>query len=363
MLCDIKGVTVVFSSMKKLVSVSIVVVLLCCAWFAGCKKDSIDPGTWQPVTFTVPKGWPQPVYNFDGNPLSYDGFTLGRKLFYDVRLSRDNTISCGSCHQQFASFAHAGHDISHGINGLLGARNSPGLANVAWLPSFFWDGGVNHIESQPINPIQNPVEMDMTITEVVDRVNADADYRQRFKKVFGSEAANSQRIFRAMAQFMGAMVSANSKYDKYTNNPAAGYFDQHELHGLELFRQNCATCHKEPLFSDFSFRNNGLEPNVAVNDSGRAHITNNPADRYKFKVPSLRNVALSKPYMHDGRIATLDAAVEHYRTGVYASATTDPIVEGGIKMSDNDKKDLVSFLETLTDSTFVNNKLFAEPAK
>jgi cytochrome c peroxidase len=346
--------------MKKVVSVSVVLVLLCCAWLVGCKKDTIDPGAWQPVAFEVPKGWPQPAYNFNNNPLTYDGFVLGRKLFYDVRLSRDNTISCGSCHQQFASFAHAGHDVSHGIHDLLGTRNSPGLANTAWVTSFFWDGGVNHIENQPINPLQNPVEMDLTIGEAVDRLNADADYKSRFKKVFGDETVNSQRVFKALAQFMGAMVSSNSRYDKYINNPGAGYLAENELHGLELFRQHCATCHTEPLFSDFSFRNNGLQPSV-VNDSGRAHITGDPADLYKFKMPSLRNVALSKPYMHDGRIGTLAEVVEHYRTGIYPSATTDPILAGGIKMSDKDKKDLVSFLETLTDSTFVNNKLFAEP--
>jgi cytochrome c peroxidase len=347
--------------MKKTLSVVVPIVLISCVWIAGCKKETIDPATYDPVSFTVPAGWPQPVYTFTNNPLTSDGFVLGRKLFYDVRLSRDNTISCGTCHQQFASFANLDHDISHGVFGLLGTRNSPGLANVAWLPSFFWDGGVNNIENQPINPIENHVEMDMTMPEVIHRVAQDAKYRESFQKVFGDETVNSQRIFRAMAQFMGAMVSADSKYDKVTRNQAGYSFTEGEQRGLTLFRQKCATCHAEPLFSDFSFRNNGLIPKALVNDSGRAHITGDANDLYKFKVPSLRNVVVTRPYMHDGRIATLEGAIEHYRTGVYPSATTDPVLGTGISMSDDEMKDIILFLGTLTDSTFLNNKLFAEP--
>ena len=346
--------------MRKFVPVSFFSVVLICAWFSACKKESIDPGEWQPVSFSVPVGWPQPFYTFKDNPLTFDGFALGRKLFYDVRLSRDSTISCGTCHQQFASFAQAGHNVSHGVDDLLGTRNSPGLANMAWATSFFWDGGVNHLENQPINPIQNPVEMDLKIGDVVTRVAADADYKARFRKAFGDETVNSQRIFRAMAQFMGAMVSADSRYDKYVANPEGGYLAEAEIRGLQVFRQHCSSCHKEPLFSDFSFRNNGLAP-TNVNDSGRAHITLGPQDMYKFKVPSLRNVAVSAPYMHDGRIHSLEDCVEHYRSGVHASSTTDPLVAGGINLTDGEKNDVVSFLKTLTDSTFIHNKLFAEP--
>lgn len=349
--------------MRKLIAISALALSMTCVWIAGCKKDTIDPGTWQLVSFAVPKGWPEPAYTFADNKLTYDGFVLGRKLFYDVRLSRDNTISCGSCHQQFASFANLGHNVSHGVDSKVGTRNSPGLANMAWHTSFFWDGGVNHLEMQPINPIQNPVEMDLPMADVVTRVKAATDYKEPFIKAFGDEMVNSQRIFKALAQFMGAMVSANSKYDKYSRNEAGGTLDDHEMRGLTLVRQHCITCHKEPLFSDFSFRNNGLQPLIGVNDSGRARITHETADLYKFKIPSLRNIALSAPYMHDGRLKTLEEVVEHYRTGVYASPTTDAAVAGGISMTDDDKKDIVSFLKTLTDSTFINNKLFAEPTE
>lgn len=349
--------------MKKVFTTTIAIALLSVVWLAGCKKNTIDPATWQPVSFAVPPGWPQPFYTFENNPLTSEGFMLGRKLFYDVRLSRDNTISCGSCHQQFASFANLGHDVSHGINGLVGNRNSPGLGNMAWHTSFFWDGGVNHLESQPINPIQNHVEMDMTIPEVISRVSMDADYLARFRKAFGDETVNSQRIFRAMAQFMAAMVSSNSRYDKYVRNEPGGTLTQQELNGLKLFRQHCANCHTEPLFSDFSFRNNGLPPRPSINDSGRAHITQNPSDLYKFKVPALRDVAVTAPYMHDGRLSTLSAVLDHYHTGVLASPTTDPLVSGGINLTAENKKDIISFLETLTDSTFIKNPLFAEPSK
>jgi cytochrome c peroxidase len=347
--------------MKKTLIAAVIALFFSSIWIVSCKKDTIDPSTWEPVSFSVPYGWPQPVYTFTNNPLTSDGFTLGRKLFYDVRLSRDNTISCGSCHQQFAAFAHLDHDVSHGIYGLLGTRNSPGMFNLAWHPSFFWDGGVNHLESQPINPLQSHVEMDMTLPEVVARVAADNDYRARFKKAFGDETVNTQRIFRAMSLFMAAMVSDNSRYDKHEKNLPGGTFSDAEERGLKLFRQHCATCHKEPLFSDFSFRNNGLVPKSSVNDSGRAHITRSVDDLYKFKVPSLRNVALTRPYMHDGRFMSLESSVEHYRTGIIHSATTDPKLSSNVNISDQEKSDIVSFLHTLTDSTFITNKLFAEP--
>jgi cytochrome c peroxidase len=346
--------------MKKKILAALVVFISVAVWIAGCKKNTIDPGKWQPISFNVPKGWPEPAYKFENNPLTYDGFVLGRKLFYDVRLSVDSTVSCGTCHQQFAGFAQLGHDLSHGVKDLLGTRNSPGLANMAWHTSFFWDGGVNHLENQPISPIENPVEMALPFAEAVDRVRKAEDYRSYFKNAFGDETINSQRMLRAMAQFMGAMVSADSKYDKYVRAEAGGTLTQSELNGLTIFRQHCATCHKEPLMSDFSFRNNGLRPS-AVNDSGRAHITKDAADLYKFKVPSLRNVALTAPYMHDGKVRTLEDAVEHYRSRIHPSETLDPLLSAGIALTDNEKHDVVNFLKTLTDSTFIRNPLFAEP--
>ena len=351
--------------MKKIVLILLTAGITAAASLTACKPDaSAPPGPDSSalISFTVPQGWPQPVYNFQGNPLTQSGFELGRKLFYDVRLSRDNTISCGSCHQQFAAFAHLDHSISHGIDGLFGTRNSPALYNLAWHPAYFWDGGTAHLEDQPITPIENPVEMDEKITDVVAELGNAADYKEPFTKAFGDAAVTPPRIFKALAQFMGSMVSAGSKYDKYIRGENGGSLTAEEQNGLTLFRQKCASCHKEPLFTDFSYRNNGLFVDASLQDSGRAHITHLPDDLHRFKVPSLRNVALSRPYMHDGRFNTLDAVVEHYRTGVIGSPTLDTALSGGISMTDNEKSDIIAFLKTLTDDAFVKDKRFSENA-
>ena len=328
--------------------------------FQGCRKDP-DTGRLpaDAISFTVPAGWPQPVYTFLNNPLSTDGFELGRRIFYDTRLSRDNTISCASCHQQFAAFANINHIVSHGVDSKIGTRNSPGLFNLAWQPAFFWDGGVNHIESQPINPIENLVEMDLKIDSVVARLGADADYKARFGKVFGDEAVSSQRIFKALAQFMGAMVSSNAKWDKVQRGETS--FTATENAGQLVYVQHCATCHQAPLFSDFSYRNNGLKPIPGADDSGRMHITHNIADLHKFKVPSLRNLQYSPPYTHDGRFATIDEVLDHYDHGIQPSASLDPALQNGIQLTSQERSDLKAFLATLNDETFVKDKRFAQP--
>ena len=351
--------------MKKLIIAILIAAFVAAITVTGCRPDSsldaIVPDSSGIITFRVPQGWPMPVYTFLNNDLSQSGFELGRKLFYDVRLSRDNTISCGSCHAQFAAFSHLDHSLSHGIDGLFGTRNTPSLGNLAWKPAFFWDGGVNNLESQPQNPIENHVEMDISLPDVVRKLNGLDEYKPLFKIAYGQETVNSQALFRALSQFMAALVSANSRYDKHKRGEAGGELTAQELHGLELFRAKCATCHKEPLFTDYSYRNNGLSVDPGLNDSGRAHITGLPEDRNKFMVPSLRNVDLTRPYMHDGRFNTLDAVVEHYRTGITASATLDPMLSSGISMSDDDKADIVMFLKTLSDKTFITDKRFREP--
>lgn len=349
--------------MKKILLILLIAGLAAGSIVTGCRTDpaaSPGPDSSLLISFAVPQGWPQPLYQFQGNTLTQDGFELGRKLFYDPRLSRDNTISCGSCHQQFAAFAHLDHSLSHGIDGLFGTRNSPALYNLAWHPAFFWDGNVSRLEDQPVHPIENPVEMDEKMGDVLQELHGDADYKTAFRKVFGDETMTAQGVFKALSQFMGAMVSANSRYDKYIRGENGGSLTTQEMNGLTLFRQKCAACHTEPLFTDFSYRNNGLVPDVVLQDSGRALFTHSPDDKYKFKVPSLRNVELSRPYMHDGRFNTLDAAVEHYRTDIFVSLTLDPILSDGIVMTDGEKSDIVSFLKTLTDTTFTKDKRFSE---
>lgn len=331
----------------------------------GCKKDTIDGtatiDTSGLISFSVPTGWPQPVYTFQNNPLTQQGFELGRKLFYDVRLSRDNTVSCASCHTQFSAFSHLDHSVSHGINGTLGIRNAQGLFNLAWKPNFFWDGNVINLEDQPVNPIENPVEMDEKMQDVVTELGTDTDYKQAFKAAFGDEAINSNRIFKALTQFMATLVSANSKYDKHIRGEQGGEMTQQEQNGLTLFRAKCAGCHKEPLFTDNSFRNNGLFVDLNINDTGRATVTALAGDRYKFMVPSLRNVEYTRPYMHDGSLTSLDAVLEHYRTGIIASPTLDSVLTTGISMTDGEKTDIIAFLKTLSDNAFTKDKIFSEP--
>jgi len=350
---------------KKITGSTAFVFALILMW--ACKVDPPIPKHLEgppvySISFNVPQGWPQPVYNFQTNPLTEEGFRLGRKLFYDPRLSRDNTISCGSCHQDFAGFAHSAHALSHGIDGLFGTRNAPGLFNLNWHPAFMWDGGVNHIEVQPLAPITNTVEMDESVTNVISKLSADAEYKQMFQDAFGDNAINSQRIFKAIAQFQGMLVSSNSKYDKYIRGEAGGTLSASEQNGLALFNQKkCSSCHVPPLFTDFSYRNNGLSYNTSLNDSGRAHITGLTTDRNKFKVPSLRNVTVTSPYMHDGRFGSLYQCLNHYNTGIIQTQNLDTLLINKIPMTNQEMQDIIDFLGTLRDYDFLNDPRFKNP--
>lgn len=336
----------------------------------SCKKDTtngepappVDPALAD-IEFKVPQGWPLPVYNYSSNPLTKEGFRLGRKLFFDPLLSRDSSVSCGSCHQPFAAFSQLDHKVSHGVEERVGTRNSPALFNLNWHSSFFWDGGVTHIELQPFAPITNPLEMDETLANVVAKLQSKEGYRQMFKDAFGTEEVTTQRMSRALAQFMGMLVSSNSPYDKYIRNE--GSLNTDELAGLAVFRSKCTPCHTEPLFSDFTLRNNGLKLMVnekGVIDSGRGVITPmHPDSYYKFKVPSLRNLRYTAPYMHDGRLATIDAVLDHYTSDVQHTPNLDPLLTNGISLSSQERQQLKAFLNTLNDETFVKDIRFQEP--
>jgi cytochrome c peroxidase len=304
----------------------------------------------------VPQGWPAPRYDFAENPVTSAGFALGRRLFYDPILSRDDSVSCGSCHQQFAAFAHLDHRVSHGIGGVNGKRNTPALFNLAWQPELMWDGSVHHLELQPVAPMSNPLEMGGSLALSVDKLRRDPRYPELFERAFGSPGVDSQRLLRALAQFTGTLVSAESRYDRYMRGKET--FTAQEQAGLDLFRQHCAACHREPLFSDFSYRNNGLD--AAPADAGRAVISGQAADQGAFRVPSLRNVALTAPYMHDGRYDSLEQVLDHYTGGIRESATLDPRLRGGIPLSPDQRQALLAFLDTLTDEPFIHDRRFAE---
>jgi cytochrome c peroxidase len=328
--------------------------------YSACKIDSkVKPlVTENDIILTWPAYFPEPIYNFEENPRSKEGFILGKKLFYDPILSRNNTISCGSCHQLFVAFAHADHKISHGVDNLLGVRNSPSLFNLMWQKEFFWDGGSKHIELQPIGPITNPVEMDETLERAVLKLSQNSEYRSLFKAAFKTDSITSQMLLKAIVQFMGSFISASSRYDKNFQDPVKNPFTSDEKAGLAIFEKKCINCHTPPLFSDNNYRNNGLDESFV--DSGRYLITNINSDMGKFKVPSLRNVELTYPYMHDGRFETLDEVLTHYASGIKPSATLDASLSNGIALTLAEKGHLIAFLKTLTDRDFINDKRFKE---
>ena len=325
------------------------------------KEPLIPESVW--YEFDAPAHFPTPVYNFENNAITKEGFELGRMLFYDPVLSRDSTVSCSSCHQQFVAFAHSGHAKSHGIDNHVTLRNSPGLFNLAWQEDFFWDGGVSHIEFVPLAPIANPLEMDESIERVVYKLNRSNRYKGLFQKAFGTDSADSQQILYALTQFNGLMISDQSRYDKYRTGKEK--LSEEELEGLTLFTEKCSSCHSGELFTDHSFRNNGLNTSF-TNDSGREHITTLSSDIGKFKVPSLRNVELTSPYMHDGRFTTLENVLDHYASGVKSSATLDPLLDKGdgsygIALTDDGKQKIILFLKTLTDQSFITDPRFSNP--
>lgn len=311
------------------------------------------------VVFKAPKGFPKPVYDITKNKPTSDGFLLGRKLFYDPILSKDYFTSCATCHQRFAAFAHIDHALSHGVLGQIGKRNVPALQNLAWKDAFMADGGINHLDLQPIAPITNPIEMDETLEHVLTKLRQDSLYPRMFRKAFGDSAITSQRLLKALSQFLVLMVSNDSRYDKFLRGREK--FTAEEEQGLSLFRSRCISCHPEPLFTDNSYRNIGLKPDTALQDSGRAHITGLKEDVFRFKVPSLRNVEMTYPYMHDGRFRNLQQVMDHYAAGKFFGDNRDVALSASVGLSESEKAALIAFLKTLTDKTFLYDRRFADP--
>jgi cytochrome c peroxidase len=334
-------------------------------FFTGCQPGTEVAATDEIPGISVPANFPAPVYSAEVNPPSRAGFELGRTLFYDPLLSRTGDVSCSSCHQQATAFANTGHRLSKGINNKLGVRNAPALQNLRWKKNFFWDGGPKHIETMPLAPITHPLEMGETMENVLRKLNADSSYQRQFAQVFGGTGPiDSYQFLRAMAQFTAALTSSNSRYDQYSRHEPGATLSASELRGLAVVRQKCGNCHTGELFTDESFRNNGLD-RTFPSDSGRAHITRSRQDAGRFKVPSLRNVALTAPYMHDGRFATLSDVLDHYSRGMVESASLDPQfrrhgVGPGVALSTQERQDLLAFLETLTDTTFLHDPRLAK---
>lgn len=312
-----------------------------------------------PLTLKIPAGWPKPQNIFANNPLTEEGFELGRKLFYDGSLSRNGQFACASCHQQFSAFSNREHQFSHGFENSFTTRNAPPLFNLAWMKAFNWDGGANHIEVQALVPLTATNEMAGNLDSALAKIRKDTAYKRMFTEAFGSSLINSQRMLKALAQFTGSLISSDAKYDKVKRGQDT--FTVSEEKGYRIYKANCSACHTEPLFTDGSYRNNGLAMNSYLCDLGRMNITGKSGDSLKFKVPSLRNIEVSFPYMHDGRIYTLSHVIDHYTHDVLQSKTLDSVLMKKIVITESEKLDLQNFLYTLTDTSFLKNPRYAAP--
>ncbi|GAA4468787.1 cytochrome c peroxidase [Nemorincola caseinilytica] len=337
--------------MRKAVVTGLLVLLVALAGFR--KKEKVQPG--------IPQRWPAPAYDLGDAPLSEKKIQLGRLLFYDPILSRDSTISCASCHSPYNAFTHVDHSLSHGIDGRIGTRNSPVLVNLAWSTTLMWDGSITHLDEQAATPISNPLEMDESMPHIVQKLQANDAYRRLFRDAFGRRGITDKNVLRALSQFMLTLVSANARYDSVKRGEAE--FTESEARGYALFTRHCSACHTEPLFTSNGFENNGLAVDDSLHDIGRMKITHLGSDSLKFKVPTLRNIAQSPPYMHDGRFKTLGQVLNNYIMGIQQSPTLNPRLQKGIYLTAVQKADLVAFLYTLSDHAFLSDPRHGIPGK
>jgi len=337
----------------------LVVVLLLLSFFIYSWKNLEESTEYK--DFFVPKGWPKPVYDFKENKPTKEGFELGRKLFYDPILSRDSTISCSSCHSQYTGFAHTDHALSHGIEDRIGTRNAMPLMNLAWTKTFHWDGGVLSLDAQPINPITNSQEMDNTLVNVLGKLNQSKKYKNLFNTAFGDSVITTKKLLQAISQFTVSLQTYNSKYDKVMRQEKDIFFTEQEENGHQLFKRNCESCHKEPLLTNDNFADNGLPIDQDYKDYGRVKITQNPKDSFNFRVPTLRNIEFTYPYMHDGRFMKLREVINFYTNGKIKRKTLAKELQRPIVLNENEKKDLIAFLLTLTDKEFLFNPKYSYP--
>ncbi|MDH5367924.1 MAG: cytochrome-c peroxidase [Cyclobacteriaceae bacterium] len=342
----------------------------------GCDNTDPDP-VIRPTPyeieypFTINKYLP-PMIIPEDNPMTVEGVALGRKLFYEKKLSGDGTMSCASCHMPDVSFADSSK-FSVGIDGIEGKRNSPNIVNAGWMNDLFWDGRAESIETQALAPVTNPIEMHSTWIDVSQKLMLDEEYVSLFNAAFGTIIIDSMLVVKAIAQFERTLISGNAPFDKFLANEPMNWSTEDfaaAYNGFMIFmdetKGDCFHCHGDetnPLWTDNLFHNNGLD--AVFTDLGQGEITHNPSDNGKFKTPTLRNLLFTAPYMHDGRFNTLEEVVEHYSTGLKNSPTIDPLMkkvdQGGINLSAVEKANLVMFLKSLTDSSFVVNPNFQNP--
>ena len=334
-------------------------------------EQADDPVPTGPYTLRYPADFGGRFTIPADNPMTHEGVHLGRLLFYETRLSSSKTVSCASCHQQARAFTD-GLPQSVGVSGKLTRRNSMSLVNLLWVRKFFWDGRSNSLEEQALVPMAHADEMGMASGAAARSLQTIASYPALFKRVFGSDTITDARISKAISQFERTLISGNSPYDQYREGKYT--MSESEQRGLHLFSAgmtdnmssrggNCAHCHGGPKLMQELFHNNGLDQHTA--DLGRQEITHQDLDLGRFRVPTLRNIALTAPYMHDGRFATLNDVLDHYSDHVQSSPTLArelvPAQAGGLRLTPDEKTDLIAFLKLFTDTTFINNPKFSNP--
>ena len=348
-------------------------------FFVSCKKDEEPEEEFTvvfdntPYVLEHPSHFPPPDLPLD-NILTQQKVKLGKMLFHETMLSGDNTQACADCHLADYAFNDP-NQFSIGIEGLPGNRNAMGVFNLAWNTNgFFWDGRAETLREQSLMPIQDHLEMNETLENVVSKLSASQTYKDQFIRAFGSDQISAEAIGLAMEQFMLTIVSGSSKYDDYLQGTYQ--LTESEERGRELFfteynpffpeesGADCAHCHSGSNFENDQYMNNGLDTDDMITDQGRMNVTDNPSDRGKFKVTSLRNIELTAPYMHDGRFATLKEVIDHYNEDIQISTTVDVTLSNteatGLMLSDQDKNDLIAFLKTLTDTDFTQNPEYLE---
>ncbi len=328
-------------------------VILLFIFAVACKRNEyLAPEVQSTFQLDIPVGFPPPVVPQE-NQLTASRVTLGKRLFFDPLLSVDNTISCGSCHKPELAFAEA-NSISIGVNQSVGLRNAPSLANVAYQQGLFAEGGVTSLELAALAPITEEHEMNFNLQEIVLRLGANEHYVEQFRRAYNTPPTELS-LLKALAAFQRTLISGNSRFDEYYFQGKENTLTEAEKRGKELFfgsQTNCSSCHSGFLFTNEAFANIGLYE--VYDDPGRGRLTANPGDFGKFKVPSLRNIAVTAPYMHNGSMATLKEVIEHFNSGGVGHANQDELIKP-LNLTEQEKADLISFLHSLTDETFLNN--------
>lgn len=299
----------------------------------------------------LPAHFPKPHYT-----LSIDAqkFELGKHFFFDPIFSKDSTISCASCHQQSAAFSDT-RPFSLGVRGQVGKRNAPALQNLLWSNTFFWDGGVHNIDLIPLNPITNEKELDESMLNIVYKINRAKTYHILVKAIFHTDTVSSHQILEALTHYQAALISDQSRFDNYLRGKIR--LSDDEMHGYTIFQTKCGHCHEGPLQSNYSYRNNGVfKPGDT--DLGRYEISLIEGDKGKFKIPSLRNIAITAPYMHNSSLSSLEEILNHYESGIQLSPSLDSSLRNKIHFQPGEKKKIIAFLKTLTDLEYTKNERY-----